>query len=333
MDTNFNRKEKAVGTFLILIVITLITILLVIGRGKDWFKRYGTYYTIFNESYNLQDNAAVKLYNTDIGKVKKITLFKDKVKIELTVLEDYAYRIKSDSIAVVQRPAFFYGTEYISIKPGSPQATVIPEGGEIPSEPRKSIEDMLNEFGVQDTGKKLIESIQNLTEIIKRLKNPEGPLFATLNHIHKTTIHVEGITRDIQAGKGTMGQFLKSSQLIEMILAELEKVDAILKNVQVASTKAPEAMTQLQVSLDKVKDILDEVFESVTSVKTVLQEVENGSHDVPKLTQSAKRGLSELRETLDNADKILQSLQKNIFIRPNIPPETKGERTDAGLRQ
>jgi phospholipid/cholesterol/gamma-HCH transport system substrate-binding protein len=333
MELNFSKKEKAVGTFLILIAVTLLTTVLVIGSGKDWFETYVKYYTIFDESYNLQEGAAVKLYNTEIGKVKKITLFKNKVKVELSVLEDYAYRIKTDSIAIVQSPAIFYGTQYISIKPGSPEASPIPKGGEIPSEPRKSIEDILNEFGVEETGKKLISSIKNITEIVKRLKDPKGPLFVTLDNLEKTTIHVEGITRDIQAGQGTLGQFLKSSKLIEAILSELDKIDAILKNFQMASAKAPDAMVQLKESLDKVKLILDEVFKSVSSIKVVLQEVEKGSDDIPKLTQSAKRGLRELRDTLDNADKILQSLQKNIFIRSNLPPEIKGERTDAGLRR
>jgi len=333
MDINFSRKEKAVGTFLVLIAITLLTILLAIGRGKDWFKSYVNYYTIFDESYNLQENASVKLYNTEIGKVKKITLFKNKVKVELAVLEDYALRIKTDSIATVQSPAIFYGTEYISIKPGSPQSEPLATGEEIPSEPRKTIEDILNEFGVENTAKKLIASIQNISEIVKQLKDPEGPLFKALNNINMATIHVEGITRDIQAGRGSLGQFLKSSDLIEAVLSELDKVDGILTNIQSASEKAPDAMVQLQASLDMVKQILDEAFESVSSIKIVLQEVEEGSHDIPEVTKSAKRGLRELRDTLDNADKILQSLQKNFFIRSNLPPETKGEMTDTGLRQ
>ena len=48
-----------------------------IGRGQGLFKKYVTYYTTFNESYNLQTNAAVKLFKTDIGKVKQITLAKE----------------------------------------------------------------------------------------------------------------------------------------------------------------------------------------------------------------------------------------------------------------
>ncbi|MCJ7616946.1 MAG: hypothetical protein MUO43_10470, partial [Desulfobacterales bacterium] len=69
MEVDYNKKEKIVGTFVIGIVILMLTMLIIIGRGKDWFKTYIIYYTTFEESYNLKENAAVKLYKADIGKV------------------------------------------------------------------------------------------------------------------------------------------------------------------------------------------------------------------------------------------------------------------------
>jgi len=332
MDTTFKKREKQVGTFLILILVILLTVLLVIGRGKDWFKTYITYHTIFNESYNLQDGASVKLYNTEVGNVKAITIHEDQVKVEFTVIEDYAHRIKTDSLAVVQSTAIVYGTDYVSIKPGSPDAPVLPEGGRIESAEKQSISDLLNEFGVQETARKIVASIKDIVDIVRRLKDPEGPLFTTLDNVNKTTYHVEGITRDMQAGRGTVGQLLKSTRLLEMIQAELDRVDVILESVGEASRRTPRTMDQVQESLDKVKTILDEVIKSVSSISIVLKEVEKGSGEIPKLTQSAKRGIQEMRDTLENADKIIQSLQNNFLIRPNLPPEPQGEATDAGLR-
>jgi phospholipid/cholesterol/gamma-HCH transport system substrate-binding protein len=332
MDTNFNRNEKLVGTFLITIALVLLVILLIIGRGKDWFKVYITYYTIFDESYNIQEDSAVKLYNTEVGKVKKITLFKDKVKVELTVLEDYASRIKTDSVAVVESPAFFMGTEYVSIKPGGPDAGIIPEGGEIPSIAKKSITDFMTELGLQEIAKKVVIAAEDLVEIVKKLKDPQGPLFATLDNAYKTTFHVEGLTRDMQAGKGTVGKLLKSSELLDAIQSQLKKVDKILENVAEASTRAPKTIDRVTDSLDSVKSILDEVLESVSRIKRILGEAEKGSREIPKISQSARRGLEEARTALEDADKIMQSLQKNILIRSNLPPEPKGETVDAGLR-
>lgn len=335
MDTNFNRMEKTVGTFIILIAVILLTVLLIIGRGKDWFKTYVTYYAVFEESYNLQDDAPVKLLNTVVGKVLKITLFEEEVKVELKVMEDYADRIKTDSVAVVQSTSYFLygGTDYVSIEPGTPEAAVLPEGREIPSAKKKGVLDTLNEFvDVQEMVENILSAAQNVVDIIGRLKDPEGPLFTTLDNVSKTTSHVEGITGDLNAGRGTMGQLLKSSALLETIQDALDKVDGILVDVKEASSRTPKTMDQVQESLDRVKHILDEVFESVSSIKSTLKEVEKGSSEIPTVTRSVRRGIQEARDSLDNADKIIQSLQKNILIRGNLPPEPEGETTDAGLR-
>ena len=335
MDTRFARREKAVGTFLIIIALTVLITLLIIGRGKDWFETYANYYTIFNDSYNLKEGSPVKM-NTEIGKVKAITPFEDKVKVEMTVLQDYAHRIRTDSIAVVQTTAIVYGTDFVSIKQGSDDSEVLAEGGMIASIEKQSIIELLNEygaeFGVQEAARKINAIIQNAFDIVKRLKDPKGPLFTTLDNAYNTTFHVEGITRDLQAGQGTVGKLLKSPDLLDKILAELDRVDVILENVGEASKRTPKTMDQVQETLDRVKLVLDELIESVSSISIVLKEVEEGSSEIPKLTQSAKRGVQEMRDALENADKILKSLQNNFLIKGNLPPEPKGETTDAGLR-
>ena len=58
-----------------------------------------------------------------------------------------------------------------------------------------------------------------------------------------------------------------------------------------------------------------------------------GSEDIPQITQSAKGGIQEIRAEVDNIDKVVQSLQQNFLIRPNLPPEPEGKNIDAGLRQ
>jgi len=332
MDTPYTRKEIIVGTLLIIIGILLLIILLFIGRGKEWFQNYVTYYTIFDEKYNLPDDAAVKLYNAEIGKVKNITLFEDKVKVELKILEDYKHNIKRDSVAIVRNVAYLYGPEYIAIKPGSPDIGVIPEGEEIPSEPRRSIEDFLNEFGMQDTAKKIINIFIDIGDIYKKLRDPEGPLASALQHLSKTASNAENIARDVEEGKGTAGQLLKSAELMASVLSEFEKIGSIFIQIEEASEKTPEAMDQVQQNLNKVKHILDDAFESISRIKKTITDVESSSHEIPAITQSTRLNIQEMRDTLEKADKIIQSLQKNMIIRSNLPPEPRGEIIE-GLRQ
>ena len=147
MDMEFSRIERLVGVFVIGVSMLLLATLVIIGRGKDWFETYITYYTTFNESYNLQENAAVKLFKTDIGTVKKITLEKNRVRVKLVILEKYASRIRQDALAVVESPTLI-GSEYISIIPGSAQAPLIPEQGEISSREKRSLTDIFADFEV-----------------------------------------------------------------------------------------------------------------------------------------------------------------------------------------
>jgi phospholipid/cholesterol/gamma-HCH transport system substrate-binding protein len=330
MEVDYNKKEKIVGTFVIGIVILLLTMLIIIGRGKDWFKTYITYYATFDESYNLREDAAVKLYKADIGKVKKITLVEDKVKVELVILEDYSSRIRSDSVAIVDSPTFI-GSEYISIIPGSADAPLIKEGGKIPSREKKSVDDILAEFEVEKTAKMVIPAIQDVAEIAQIMRDPEGPLFASLDSFNRTLSYFEKVARDIEAGKGTIGGIIRSRVLLDKILSDLDKLGEILENINKASSKTPVIMDQVQDNLAAIKKIGDDVSESVSSIKRIVKQVEE-NRDIPEITHSVKNGIKEIRSSVEEIDKVVQSLQKNFLIKSNLLPEVEPENIDAGLR-
>ena len=332
MELDFNKKEKMAGTFIIVIAILLLTTVVMVGRGKDWFKTYIIYYTTFDESYNLDESASVKLYNADIGKVKKITLVENKVKVRLAILEEYASRIRNDAVATVESPTFI-GSEFISIQPGNTDASPIPEEGEIPSTAKKSISDILAEFQVEKTAKEIIRIVHDLAEIVQIMRQPDGPFFTAIDTVNKALSHFEKIIRDLEAGKGTAGGILKSEVLLEKILDDINKLGDVLDNIKTASAKTPETMDMVQDNLITIKNIGSEISESISNIKRILKEVEEGSHGIPEVTRSTKRGIREIRNGVENIDNVVQSLKKNFLIRSNLPSEPAGENIDAGLRQ
>lgn len=345
MELNYNRKEKIVGVFVVSITLLLLSTIIIIGRGKHWFENYNTYYTTFNESYNLKVGANVKLFKTDIGKVKAITV-ENKVRIKLVILEKYKSRIRTNTLATVQSPTLI-GSEYISIIPGPADAPLLPDGSDIPSKAKKSIADILAEFEVEKTVRKLVQAIQDIAEFTGTLKDPNGPLLSALENINKTTQHIEIITKGIEDGDGTLGNLLTSNQLLDVILLRLKSVGKILAYLSEASSKTPGTVDQAQTSLAGVedvtmgltesvailKDILVEIETNMPTIKAILENVEKGSQDVPDITTSTTHFIQEARDGVENVDKVFQSLQKNFIIRPNLPPEPVGENTDAGLRR
>ena len=345
METSYTRAEKSVGTFVIAIAVLLLTTVVMLGRGKDWFAEEVTYYTTFKESYNLQVNASVKLFKADIGKVKQISIGEDHVNVQLAILAKYASRIRSDAVAVVDSPTLI-GSEYISIIPGSPDAPRIPAGGTIPSMEKKSLADLLKEFEVEKTALETVRMIQDLAEMVAVLKKPDGPLLSTLANIEKTAVHVERITADIEQGRGTLGALVTSRELIDGVLSNLEKVNGLLDDIQATSVKGPAIMDQVSGNLatlqtagdgvvagvETLKTILQDTQRSMVTVQSILENLKAGSRDIPHVTDTAREGIREIREGVRNIDRVVQSLQRNILIRSNLPDEPAAMDSDAGIR-
>jgi phospholipid/cholesterol/gamma-HCH transport system substrate-binding protein len=345
MELNYSRKERIVGTFIICIVLLLLSAVIMLGRGKNWFQDYNIYYTMFDESYNLKVGADVKLFKTNIGEVKAITV-EEKVKVRLAILAKYESRIRTDTMVTVESPTFI-GSEYISIIPGSSAAPVLPNEGEIQSKAKKSISDILAEFEVEKSAKMFIQAIQNLSEFTKNLNDPEGPLLSAIENVRQTTAHIEAITNSVEAGNGTLGSLIQSTVLLDMVTGRLDQVRVILEHLTEASTKTTDTVDQVQARIAQTKDIGIGVEESIVILKRILSDIENnmpaitailqnaeqGSRDVPDITQSVSQGIQEVRDEIENVDKVIQSLQKNILIRGNIPPEPIGKNTDADLRR
>jgi phospholipid/cholesterol/gamma-HCH transport system substrate-binding protein len=345
MDMEFSKLERMVGTFVIGVCLLLIATIVIIGRGKDWFETYITFYTTFKESYNLQDSAAVKLFKADIGRVKSITLEKDSVRVKLIILEKYASRIRQDAIAVVESPTFI-GSEYISIIPGSPQSPLIPEQGEIPSKEKRSINDIMTEFEVERTAKMVVKSIQDISDVANDLSNPKGPLRIALDNFEKTSSHIEGIAADLRAGKGPLGTVLKSEDLLRQILANIDRMGEILDNINETTAKAPKAMDLVQENLDTYVDvgqsvvrrveqarvILDEIQSSTADLKTTLKNIKAGSYNVPRISTSFRDGVQEIREGVEEINRVVESLQKSFLIRDKLPDRPEPMITDAHAR-
>jgi phospholipid/cholesterol/gamma-HCH transport system substrate-binding protein len=346
MDPEFSKKEKMVGIFIVSVTIMMLTLMVIVGRGKDWFKTYVPYYTIFEESYNLKENAAVKLFKTDIGKVTQITLIENKVRVKLLIQEKYASRIRQNSITVVESPTFI-GSEYVSIKAGTMDAPLIPKNGVIPSRRKKSVEDFLSEFQVEKTARMFMQAVQNFSEMALLLRSPEGPLLSTLDALNHTIAHTQNIARKLDDGSGTMGNLLSSNDLHIALRSNLDQVETILDYINQAASKTPMAMEQVQNNLyaisrigkevyhrvESTKGIVSELESSIALLKVTLANIERSSHDIPEITDSTKDGIQEIRDGVENIDHAVKSFQKNFFFRSAQTVDAVEPGLDAGLRQ
>lgn len=345
MEMEFSKLEKLVGTFIVGVILLLMAILIMIGRGKDWFETYKTYYTNFNESYNLQENAEVKLFKANIGKVTDITLEEDRVLVRLEILERYASRMRQDAIAIVESPTLI-GSEYISIIPGSPDSPRIPEGGEIQSREKRSLTDILAEFEVEKTAKMVIDGVQDFSELTMYLNHPEGPLKSSLNNIQLASEHLVRITAELDAGKGLLGALIKSEALLGQIETSIAQVTDILSSMEQAAAQTPRAMELVQENLSVYREsgvslnermneaqlLFEEIRLAMADLQVILGNVKFASYEIPEISTTFRDGIKEIREGVEQVNRVVDSVQQNFFIRSNLSEEPRPESIDAGAR-
>ena len=348
MDTRFkySTRERVVGIFMLCTLVLLVSTVILLGRGKNWFQKYNTYYTSFNESYNLQPGAPVKYLETDIGKVKSVRLVENRVKIRLAILEEYAARIRADVVAKVESPTFI-GSEYIAVIPGSVDAPLIPPEGELPSVARKNIADYLDEFEVEKTARALVQAVRQFSAFVEEIRDPDGPFLKAVDNFNRTSIHVENVARRIEAGEGSVGRVLSSTELVDSVLARLNKADAILDDLAVAGAKTPGTMDMLQENLARMEGAQESITDSISlvqglladmqaympKVRTILANAEKGSREIPRISSSTVESIEAFQEELENVDLIIQALRQNFLIRSNLPPPPAVRNTDAHLRE
>ena len=302
MSIPYTRHEKLAGLFLLAALVLIFLGAVIVGGGRDWFRSYNTYYALYNDGYGLSPGVKVKFLRTDVGLVTRLELTENnKVKVHMSILSEYAARIKSDSIATVASPTFI-GSEYIDIIPGSQFTSPVPKGGQIPAMERKSLEDYIRDLRLDVLLASVEAIMNNVASLTNQLQDHNGPFVGTLSDVRK-------ITASVADGEGTLGKLLSSD-------VSFEKLDAILSDIRATTDNVAKVSGSLGGSLPSI----------LGRVNTITMQVEEATRTLPR---TSRRVDGVLRST----DQILDSVKRNILIRGNITPEPEPETKTYPMRR
>jgi phospholipid/cholesterol/gamma-HCH transport system substrate-binding protein len=123
-------------------------------------------------------------------------------------------------------------------------------------------------------------------------------------------------------------------------------MNRLLEDMQATTTKAPRVMDQVSDNLatiqtaghgavetvQSLQSVLEQARISLVTIQVILENLKQGSQDIPRVTRNARDGIREIREGVENIDRVVQSLQRNILIRSNLPDASFSVDTDVGIR-
>ncbi len=302
MSVPYTRREKMAGLFLLAGLGLIFFSAVLVGGGRDWFRSYYAYYAVYNDGYGLSPGVKVKFLRTDVGLVTRLELTENnKVKVHLSILAEFADRIRGDSVAAVASPTFI-GSEYVDILPGTVKSLPIPRGGQIPAIERKSLMDYIEDLRLDAMLGRVEAIMVNVDSLTRQLQEPNGPLMGTLGDVRK-------ITSSVADGEGSLGRLLTSDETINSI-------QDILGNVSSTTGHVADLSGDLGRHLPPI----------VNKVETITSQVEQATRSAPEITRGAREGLRSANEVLDSA-------KRNFLIRGNLRPEPEPETQSFPARQ
>lgn len=287
MSLPYSRREKIAGLFFMGGLALIFVSAVIVGGGRDWFRSYNSYYALYNEGYGLSPGVKVKFLRTDVGLVTRLELTdNNKVKVHLSILNEYADRLKSDSVAAIASPTFI-GSEYIDIIPGSVKTAAIPRGGQIPAVERKSMEDYIKDLRLEAMLARVEAIMINVDSLTNQLQDPSGPFMGTLSDVRK-------VTSSVAQGEGTLGKLVASD-------LTMQTIENALTDIQTITGNFAELSGNLGRSLPPI----------IGKVDSTVTRVEKAARSTPEITREAREGLR-------SANQILDSAKRNFLIRGNL---------------
>ena len=305
-----NSLETRLGFFAAMIVIAAVLILEMLGSLES-LKKGKRIHALFNTAQELKEGDRVKMAGVEIGRVEKITLAENKVKITMKLAASAL--VKTDSTATI-RFAGLMGQNFVSIDFGTPGAQPADSGTVIPSAEQPDLNALMQRIDAVAGG------VENLTKSFSgdKIDNILGPLtdFFKQNsgQISGSMSNINRITTQIADGKGTVGKLIMEDTLYASTLTTVSNLQDTATDLRatiadarvvIADAKAGKGSLGKLLTDDK---LYSETTESMTNLKEILQKVNRGQGTIGTLVND-KEFYNNAKLTLQKLDKATESLE------------------------
>jgi phospholipid/cholesterol/gamma-HCH transport system substrate-binding protein len=234
--------EAKVG---ILVLVGIILLLFMSFRVSRLERLKGEVYTaLFPSVSGLVINANVEVAGVPVGRVEKIGLDKGMAKVWMKIGQA---QLHADAEAAVKTHGML-GDKYIEVKPGSPEAPVLPPGAEITNvRSVPDIEQLLTSLdsaarGMADLGKSLHEAVggeegkNKIREIVANLQEASAGLKDMVKNnqgkVNDIVANLDDITTKVKGGEGSLGKLVNDDTLYNETEKTLRKVQKAAEGVQ-----------------------------------------------------------------------------------------------------
>ena len=294
------KTERKVGLFILISIITVIIVMVVIGKEKKLFKKKYQLVTTFDHGGNIDKNTGVTLAGLKIGNVTGISINDaNKIDVVMSIQQEYQSLIKEDSVATLVF-SLLKGS-VIDLTFGSPKSWALEDGDYIPSTEAEEIADKVS-VNVLMPQSDLIEDIvkNKLPSIIAKVDNVFGIIDNLVDRLGNSSSDLNRLIDNMEK----FSNRLNESTIIEqsgLMFADIGELTSSFKSVT----------TGLPVLLKKVSMFLDESSVLLNNLKDISGNLKEKSPDLPVMIESAE-------ELMGNLGEVIEATKKSFLLRKHF---------------
>ena len=162
---------KKVSVFLLTAVLGVVGVILLVGYKQGIFVRHTTIYFHAADVFGINKGTSVRLLGLPVGSVSNLDISDRGVKVELSIISDYAPRIPKTSRARLLREGYV-GAATIQLVPGGDPGQPmqpIAQGDEIEYLPSRGVAELVDDIKTQ-----LTPVVNDLRRVLADLNKPDS---------------------------------------------------------------------------------------------------------------------------------------------------------------
>lgn len=342
MKFKFKHTDKIVGIFFLVAVVALIFTLVVVAVSKRIFDRKYYFTTQFVDATGLSNSTKLFFKGYEIGKLKKYSLnINNQIDAELVVYKEFRSKIVENS-AIFKATNPITGKSTMEFLQGPDWSKVLAEGEFIPSLGSTAGKQLLKEGLVKKSGDMMESVLKNVDQLLYNLTqddNPEqGALFRMVYNLANMTDKMDeslenvnailvSLQKDNNPEDGAMFRILSNvADLTDDFKGTAAQLDEMLANY-----KNPDDLIVKLIDPDRenliypMRDMLLSLNENLVSMNKILEFM---YLQMPEFADI----LAKSKVSLQTAQKTLEALNNNPFLRGGIKEEAPTQQKNTKIR-
>lgn len=312
-----------VGVVVLTALVVLLLGVFLVGQEQSIFRSKNDYIIRFTSVSGLSTGNPVQLDGVQVGSVQDVILPEDpsisEIEVQITVDRRFADRVRSNSMARIKTLGLL-GDKYVEITSGSPQAPRIEDGGEIPTAPATSVDELMS------SGEDVITNVTAITfslrNILERMERGEGlvgkllgdsPTNERLTDSLVSTLEATNrLVESLNSGGGPVPRLIHDEELTAKIDSSLTRLDRVLASVEEGEGLLPGLLND-PASRQQFDQLMARLDSTLTNIESLSKDLSEGDGLLAKLTgdEAYSRKISgDLEKLLENLRNVSDKLNE-----------------------